>query len=343
MYDPKDIVELIASNVRKTRNPFGVSSSVVNNWWKGVPLSRQGDSMLFTGLMYQSIPYIERTTAWLARYEDTPLARYFRYGKMVPAFLVSLGFRFLVSKEDKKKFNGILSSVHQILTKSNVDFFYRPELDSYSGILLHDLGDSEGFARHAAFVARSLKKSGVRKLITVDPHTTYAMKVLYPQVTGESFEVRTWFELADLRDQNISARVTLHDPCFYGRYLKLSDVPYRIFEKLGIECVRLRSSGEFTNCCGGPAESVSPKLTNEVLARRIEELTGNGRSGRRNVSYMPWEPASSRACRPKTSRPLSRDTSRFLNLPGRTVGFGPFLAITRQITEEMHVWLRRKR
>lgn len=276
MYDPKDMVELIASNVRKTRNPFGVSNSVINTWWKSVSFRRHGDAMLFTGLMYQSIPYIEKTTASLARYEDTSIARYVRYGRMVPPFLVSLGFRFLVSKKDKKKFNGIVNSIRQVLIKSNADFFYRPELDFYSGILLHDLGDSPGFARHAAFVSRRLKENGVRKLITIDPHTTYAMKVLYPQVTGESFEVQTWFECVNIRDQNASGRVTLHDPCFYGRYLGLSDIPYRILEKLGIDCVRPRNSGEFTNCCGGPAESVSPRLTTEVLGRRVEELNSAG-------------------------------------------------------------------
>lgn len=272
MYDPNEIVELIAANLRKTRNPFGVANCVINTWWKDFPISRHGDAMLFTGLMYQSIPYIEKTTAWLARYEDTSLAPYVRYGRMAPAFLTSLAFRFLASKEDKKKFNDILVSVHRVLEKSETSFFYRPDLDFYSGILLHDLGDSEGFARHAAFVAKKLKENGVSKLITVDPHTTYAMKVLYPRVTGESFEVRTWFELAGIREQNASVRVTLHDPCFYGRYLGMSDIPYKIFEKLGIDCVRQINSGEFTNCCGGPAESVSPRLTNEVLGRRIEEL-----------------------------------------------------------------------
>ncbi len=276
MYNPKDIVELIAANVRKTRNPFGVSNSVINTWWKGVSLSRQGDAMLFTGLMYQSIPYIEKTTAWLARYEDTSLARHIRYSGMAPAFLKSVALKFLASGKDKRKFNGILTSVQQVLAKSQTDFFYRPELDFYSGILLHDLGDSEGFRRHAAFVAKALRKGGVKKLITVDPHTTYAMKVLYPQVTGEGFEVRTWFELASITDRKGAGRVTVHDPCFYGRYLGLSALPYTIFDKLGFECVRVRNSGEFTNCCGGPAESVSPTLTNEVLGRRVEELKAAG-------------------------------------------------------------------
>ena len=102
------------------------------------------------------------------------------------------------------------------------------------------------------------------------------MKVLYPEVTGEVFEVRTYFELANIKASNGGGRVTLHDPCFYGRYLELSHVPATILENLGIECVPVRNSGKFTNCCGGPAESVSPGLAKEVLERRIGELRATG-------------------------------------------------------------------
>jgi Fe-S oxidoreductase len=276
MYNPKDIIELIARNVEKTGNPFGASSAVINTWWRGLPLRREGDALLFTGLMYQSIPFIEKTTSYLARYEDTLWARGVRYGKYAPRFLVDQGFSFLARWEDRAKFNGMVRDIHKILVRSNVDFFYRPELDYYSGILLYDLGDEEGFSRHASFVARTLHKSGVRKLITVDPHTTYAMKVLYPKYTRETFEVRTYFELAKIRADDRERRVTLHDPCFYGRYLELSDAPRRVVENLGIQQVPVRNCGTFTNCCGGPAESVSPKLTTEILGRRVNELKETG-------------------------------------------------------------------
>lgn len=276
MVDPKDIIDLIARNVERTRNPFGVSSAVINTWWRGLPLRREGDALLFTGLMYQSIPFIEKTTSYLARVEDTSWSRYVRYGKLAPEFLVNLGFRFLATWQEKEKFNGMVRDIHKILVKSNVDFFYRPELDFYSGILLYDLGDEEGFARHASFVAQTLKKSGVRKLITVDPHTTYAMKVLYPKYGKEEFEVRTYFELADIKADDHEKRITLHDPCFYGRYLELSDVPRKVIKNLGIQQVPVRNCGTFTSCCGGPAESVSPKLTAEILGRRVEELKETG-------------------------------------------------------------------
>ncbi|MBW1980890.1 MAG: (Fe-S)-binding protein [Deltaproteobacteria bacterium] len=277
MYRPRDIIELIADNVRKSRNPFGAPNFVINRWWKKASLPTTGDAMLYTGLMYQSVPYIEKTTAYLERYEDTALANYVGYGKYMPKFLVGLGFAFLASRQEKKKFNGMLLNVVKILEKSEVDFYYQPDLDFYSGILLYDLGDIDGFIEHARFVASTLKRHKVRKLITVDPHTTYALKVLYPKYVGENFEVHTYFELADFKaDNGNGERVTLHDPCFYGRYLELSEVPVKLLTSLGIECVAVRNSGQFTHCCGGPAESISPKLSKEIGDRRIAELKGTG-------------------------------------------------------------------
>jgi Fe-S oxidoreductase len=284
VYNPQDIIDLIATNVRKTRNPFGAPSSRVNTWWKGFPgfTRRPGDALLFTGLMYQSIPYIEATTRVLARLEGTRWADYLRFGRLtryIPSFLVDRGFSCLTSQTEKQKFNGILNSICRLLTKSGVGFFYHPEMDFYSGILLYDLGDQESFEEHARFVAKTLKLHGVDKIITVDPHTTYALKELYPKYTGMSFDVQPYFAL--LRPKPVSGSngkppVVIHDPCFYGRYLKLSDAPRRLLSSLGLEYVEVRNCGEFTSCCGGPAESVSPALNQEILGRRAEELQARG-------------------------------------------------------------------
>ena len=276
MFKPRDIIELIADNVEKTRNPFGVPNVLMNRWWKGMDLPAEGDAMLFTGLMYQSVPYMEMTTRHLERYEDSALADYIRYGKYMPTFLMGLGLALLSSKEEKKKSNHMLHSIVKVLTRSKVDFCYRPELDHYSGVLLYDLGDIDGFISHARFVADKLKENGIKKLVTVDPHTTYALKVLYPKHVGEAFEVKTYFELINFQGENGVKQVTLHDPCMYGRYLEMSEVPTKVLENLGIECVPVRNSGAFTNCCGGPVESISPKLSKEVLHRRVEELQSTG-------------------------------------------------------------------
>jgi len=276
MYNPKDIIDVIAGNVRKTKNPFGIPKFMFNRWWKNSNIPSSGDTLLFTGLMYQFVPYIEKSTSYLGRYEDTTLSGFIRFAKYIPSYLSGIGLALMTSAQEKKKFNTILNNIARILTASKVDYYYQSDLDDYSGILLYDLGDQEGFVQHARFVAEKLKNAGIKKLITVDPHTTYAMKVLYPKYTGISFEVKTYFELASLNSGNGHRKVTLHDPCFYGRYLELSDVPARVLTDMGIECLPVMNSGEFTRCCGGPAESISPKLSSEVAGRRLEELNSTG-------------------------------------------------------------------
>ncbi|MBG0776365.1 MAG: (Fe-S)-binding protein [Desulfovibrionaceae bacterium] len=276
MYAPKDIVELLADNVRKTMSPFGVSKGRVNGWWKGQDLPRDGKALLFTGLMYQFVPYIEATTRQLERFEDTAWAGRLGWARLAPKFLAGLGLDLLASAESKRKAAEHLRDIVKVLRASGADFGYRPELDAYSGILLYDLGDQENFERHARIVAESLQQAGIERIITVDPHTTYALKVLYPKHLGISFAVRTYFEEASLTGDRGGETLVLHDPCFYGRYLELSDAPRRALAGLGYQCADLRESGAFTSCCGGPAESISPRLSAEIGARRVETLGGSG-------------------------------------------------------------------
>ncbi len=285
MYNPRDIIDLIAANVRKTRNPFGIPNSQINTWWREAPgfTRRPGDALLFTGLMYQAIPYIEATTRYLERLEGSRWADYLRFARLsryIPSFLVGRGFALLTSKAEKKQFNGILHSICRFLTKSGVDFFYHPDMDFYSGILLYDLGDQEGFVEHARFVARTLKLHGVEKIITVDPHTTYALKELYPKYTGVSFEVQPYFTL--LRPERGQRR---QRPAAGGHPRPLFLRPLPESSRRGpagcspvwaCTYVEVRNCGEFTSCCGGPAESVSPALNREILDRRVAELKASG-------------------------------------------------------------------
>ncbi len=279
MFAPQIIIETLADNVRKTHNPFGLKKTGLTAWGRECNISQEGEALLFTGLMYQLVPYIKATTQYLEKYEDTPKADYLRYGKMIPKPLTNLGLNFIAAKEDKQNSDTILCNIAKILRSSGVSFCYKPELDEYSGVLLYDLGDQKNFIAHAEFVAQKLQDAGIRKLITVDPHTTYALKVLYPKYLGITFEVQPYFEVTRLTGKDISKEeeITLHDPCFYGRYLDLAAVPRTLLHGLGISCSPLNTSGSFTNCCGGPAESVSPKLAEEVGRRRVAELKQPGK------------------------------------------------------------------
>lgn len=276
MYNPRDIIEVIAKNIRSTRGPFGIPKFMHNNWWKRRRPRNKGDMLLFTGMMYQLVPYIEKSAGYLETFENTRLAGMAGLARLVPSYLTGIGLAAITPGNGKRRAYGILRDISMLLYLSGVDFYYDPSLDFYSGILLYDLGDLEGFAEHAAFVAKRLKRAGVKKIITVDPHTTYALKVLYPKYTGESFDVKTYFELVDLRSDARNGTVTIHDPCFYGRYLEVSETPRGVLERLGVQCIDPANSGTFTNCCGGPAESVYPSLAKEVMEKRVNELKSTG-------------------------------------------------------------------
>ena len=193
MYNPQDIIEILARNVRQTRSPFGVPRFMVNTWHKDQNLPQQGEYLLYTGLMYQFTPFIETSTGYLEKYEDTPTANYLKYAKYVPGVLSGIGLALITPGKEKKNAGQPLKNVVRLLKASGVDFGYRPALDHYSGILLYDMGDQDGFVAHAKKVARDLENTGIKKIITIDPHTNLCFKGTLPQIHGNPFRGDTLF------------------------------------------------------------------------------------------------------------------------------------------------------
>ncbi len=278
MYEPRDIIEVIADNIRKTRNPLGLSNSAINTWWKDLGIKREGTTMLFTGLMYQLIPYIQNMTKRLESYETSWLKDKVGMVRILPKFLFRLFFGKPISREVKERFDNIVKNIARLLMKAGVDFCYKPEVDNYSGILLYDLGDIDSFKEHAKYVVSTLKNAGIKEVITVDPHTTYAFRVLYPKLIGEEIKAYTYFEVLNRYgiEGESNLKITIHDPCFYGRYLKVSDIPREVLSDLGVEIKETENHGKLTICCGGPLESLYPSYAKELGRRRVEELRKTG-------------------------------------------------------------------
>lgn len=272
MFNPRDIIEVLANNVKQTKSPFGIPKFMANKWFKDVNLPEKGEYLLFTGLMYQFSPFIEKSTKYLEKYENTQMAGFLKYARYIPAYLSGIGLAMMTSRKEQKEAGQPLKNIAYLLQKSKVDFGYRPDLDNYSGILLYDMGDQKGFVVHAKKVAKKLQDAGIKRIITIDPHTAYALKELFPEYTGISFDVKPYFELLNFETKNCGLEVTLHDPCFFGRYLGVSDITRKVLSNLGISTSNIRNQGEFTSCCGGPAESISPSLSNEIMGKRVKEL-----------------------------------------------------------------------
>ncbi|WP_202319296.1 (Fe-S)-binding protein [Archaeoglobus neptunius] len=269
MIRPEYMAGTLSKNLRKTGDPLGIGKEKINTWWKECEIRKKGEWFLFTGMLYQLTPYIEASVRFLEMIENSKFQKPLFFSKCSP--LLNL----ITPRKAKREAKTILQNIHSLLMKSGVDVFYSPYLDFYSGALLYDLGCDRVFEDHAKFVCKNLKSAGIERIVTPDPHTTYTLKILYPRYTGVEFEVKSYIEL--LKDvEGESGEYVIHDPCYYGRYLELSDNVRNILNAAGVDYRETSCSKNMTNCCGGPIESLSPKISKEIARLRVEKL-GNSK------------------------------------------------------------------
>ena len=120
MFNPRDIIETLANNVRQTTSPFGIPKFMVNKWHKDVNLPKEGEYMLITGLMYQFTPFIEKSTQYLEKYEGTKMAALLKYAKYMPGYLSGIGLAMMTSGKEKKNAGQALKDIAYLLKKSNI-------------------------------------------------------------------------------------------------------------------------------------------------------------------------------------------------------------------------------
>ncbi len=266
----------MTDNIVKTRSPLGIRDSFVNTWWQGITKDK-GEWLMFTGLLYQLTPYISMTVRLLERLEGSRFQDTLSLLSKLPKSFFNF-LRLMIPSKEVEENNRILQSIYKLLAV-NVDVYYRPEIDIYSGIMLYDLGSYEEFEDHVNYVVEKLREAGIQKIVTVDPHTTYALSILYPEYSDFDLEVKNYLELIDDASSlpklsaNINGKTfSIHDPCYYSRYLDLSNCPRNILESLGIKYQEVKNSKKHTFCCGGPLETLFPKISNEIAKKRLKEF-----------------------------------------------------------------------
>ncbi len=279
----RDVISLIAENTRKTGVPLPAPRDSLYRWASRLGLPRTGEYVLYTGGLYQLVPYINSLVSQLEILTGKKTGGLaLRFAKALSK-IVDLSKITRARNEDVEYAESILEAITKLLSSASVSYGYLYERDMYSGILLHDLGLTGEFAEHAKKVYNNLKKAGASKIITVDPHTTYALTKLYPQYIDDySLEVRNYLDLLAEKLQQGELRfkeedmgsVVIHDPCYYARFLGILDQPRKLLEAAGYEVLEPMRTREMTYCCGGPVESISPKLAVRIAETRMNELKG---------------------------------------------------------------------
>ena len=281
MASVKAILEFLADSTLKTGLPVPVPMEEVYSWAIPLGLPRSGRVHLYTGALYQLMPYIERLGRYLESLEGSRSAAAIL--RLARALIAAPRFtRALLSPEPEalERPRAILSRIARFLGAAGYYVAYPYERDLYSGVLLYDMGLDDAFAEVASRVYRALKEAGAEEIVTVDPHTTHVMRSVYPKyVDGYDLEVRNYLEVLSeavdsgrLRLRPRVREVVIHDPCFYARYEGIIEEPRRILRAAGVEVREPRRSGRMTYCCGGPVESISPRLASKIAETRLSEL-----------------------------------------------------------------------
>jgi len=272
-----DVVGILADNLRIRGSVLPIPARQATRWARDMNLPRGGETVLYTGLMYQLIPYIERLVALEERLGNSPLASLTGMGRRFNRLVNGVAFVARPSAAERAEYDRIPANVARLLQRAGVQFGYLYEDDLYAGALAHDLGADDAVALHARRVFALLRKHGVREVITVDPHTTNMLRSVYPGlVDGYDVRVRSYLEV--LAEQGLSfpaplsGKVVVHDPCVYARYENVIEPPRKLLAAAGLDVGEPENARLLTWCCGGPAEALYPAKAAAVAASRVAQL-----------------------------------------------------------------------
>ena len=176
----------------------------------------------------------------------------------------------------------------QLLLKAGVSFGVLGAGEECDGNEVNKLGEETLFEMLAEKNIEQFKRLGVRKIVTLSPHSYNAMKNDYPKFDGQ-FEVvhatHLLLELIRSRKLDISGRVdatvTYQDPCFLGRWNRQYDVPREVLRAVpGVKLVEMERNRSGAFCCGGGGGNFGTDFlggSEESPARtRIREASATG-------------------------------------------------------------------
>ena len=250
--------KLIFQNLQKFGFPYPIDKSVCTSWAKDIP--KGGETIIYTSCMYQT-----------ASLSDI-FSKFIPYAEKLSS-LSALAKLVKPSKEEIDRAYRILQNISLMLKRRGVQFGYLYESEPYSGAILLELGYLDEFAEYAKIVTDFFKQKGIKRIITVDPHTHNAL-LRYKEFTNFDVDVVSYFELLGNVKARMQGEIVVHDSCLYSRFLGKREVYRSLLNSSGLKLVEdeLVTGKDTSYCCGGPIKPVNRELSEKIARLRVEQL-----------------------------------------------------------------------